>query len=103
MVRGHFFLVSRRLIPPIIVSHRRFLDNVPLAINHELIDGLVHPDRGGLHDLLFEKLGIDGAGADAQCEKLLREPPSVHVVRQDLLARCERLSAAMAALERAMY
>lgn len=85
------------------VSHRRFLDNVPLAINHELIYGLVHPDRGGLHDALYRRLGIDGAGAEARCEKLLQEPPSVQVAREELSARYERISAAGAALENAMY
>lgn len=88
--------------PPLPVSHRRFLDNVPLAINHELIYGLVHPDRGGLNDVLYRRLGIDGAGADAQCEKLLQEPPNVGVAREELSARYERLSAAGTALETAM-
>jgi len=91
-VRGYFH-----------VSHRRFLDNVPLAINHELIYGLTHPDRGGLHDALYQRLGIDGVGADAQCEKLLQEPPSVQVTREELLIRHERLSAAATALEGAIY
>ena len=91
------------LDPPAAVSHRRFLDNVPLAINHELIYGLVHPDRGGLHDALYRRLGIDGAGADAQCEKLLQEPPNVQVTREEKLARYERFSAAATALENAMY
>ena len=85
------------------VSHRRFLDNVPLAINLELIYGLTHPDRGRLHEVLYERMGIDGAGADAECEKLLQEPPSVQVAREDLLSRYERLRAAATALESAIY
>ena len=90
-------------LTPTIVSHKRFLDNVPLAINHELIYGSVHPDRGGLHDALYKRLGIDGAGADAQCERLLQEPPNVQVAREDLSARYEKLRAAAAALESAIY
>ena len=86
-----------------IVSHRRFLDNIPLAINHELIYGLVHPNRGRLQDVLYERLGLDGAGAEAECEKLLQEPPSIQVTREDLSARYERLSAAATALESAIY
>lgn len=79
-VRGYFHgeemvkqdeLVLTLVTSPTTVSHKRFLDNVPLAINHELIYGLTHPDRGGLHDALYHRLGIDGAGADAQCERLL--------------------------------
>lgn len=87
------------------MSHRRFLDNIPLAINHELIYGVIHPDRGRLHDsdALFEKLGIDGAGAHAQCEKLLKEPANLHTIRQELLARYDRLTAAATALENAVY
>jgi len=90
-------------LTPTTVSHKRFLDNVPLTINLELIYGLIHPDRGGLHDVLYEKMGIDGAGADAQCEKLLEEPPNVQVTREDMLARFERLRAAATALEGAIY
>lgn len=85
------------------MSHRRFLDAIPLAINHELIYGFIHPDRGRLHDILFERLGINGAGASAQCERLLREPPNVQVTRESLLAQYERLSAAAATLESAIY
>lgn len=85
------------------VSHKRFLDNIPLAINHELIYGLIHPDRGRLQDVLYERLGIDGAGADVQCEKLLQEPPNVQVTREELSARYERLSAAATALESVIY
>lgn len=88
---------------PSIVSHRRFLDAIPLAINHELIYGFTHPDRGKLHDVLFEKLGIDGAGAGAQCERLLQEPPNVQVTREGLSAQYDRLSAAAAALESVIY
>jgi len=85
------------------VSHRRFLDNIPLAINHELIYGFIHPDRGRLHDALFGGLGIDGAGASAQCERLLQEPPTIQVTRESLLAQYERSSAAATALESAIY
>lgn len=90
-------------LTPTTVSHRRFLDNVPLAINHELIYGLIHPDRGRLQDALYERLGLDGAGAEAECEKLLQEPPNVQETRENLAARYERLSAAAAALESATY
>ena len=90
-------------LTPTTVSHRRFLDNFPLAINHELIYGLIHPDRGRLQDALYERLGLDGAGAEAECEKLLQEPPNVQEIRENLATRYERLSAAAAALESATY
>ena len=99
----HFRSRPGSSLTPTVVSHRRFLDNVPLAIHHELIYGLTHPDRGRFCDVLFESLGIDGAGADARCEKLLQEPPGVHVARQELSTRYERLRAATAALENAVY
>jgi len=82
-----------------VVSHRRFLDNVPLAINHELIYGLVHPDRGGLREALYDRLGLYEAGANVQCEKLLQEPANIQVIREELLARFDRLSAAATMLE----
>lgn len=85
------------------MSHRRFLDNVPLAINHELIYGLIHPDRGKLQDVLYDRLGLDGAGAETECEKLLQEPPNIQATRDDLSAQYERLSMAATALESAIY
>jgi len=85
------------------VSHKRFLDNVPLAINHELIYGLIHPDRGGLEGALYERLGMDGMDAGAVCEELLQEPPGVQVTREELSARYERLTAAATALEDVIY
>jgi len=90
-------------LTPFLVSHRRFLDAIPLAINHELIYGFIHPDRGGLHDALFDKLGINGPGASLQCERLLQEPPNVQVTREGLSAQYDRLSAAAAALEGVIY
>jgi hypothetical protein len=90
-------------LTPTTVSHRRFLDNVPLAINHELIYGLIHPDRGRLQDALYQRLGLDGAGGEAECEKLLQEPPSVQATRDGLTIRHARLSAAAEALESAIY
>ena len=76
---------------------------MPLAITHELIYGLLHPDRGGLDEALYKRLGIDGVGADVQCEKLLQEPPNVQVAREELSARYEKITAATTALENAMY
>jgi hypothetical protein len=90
-------------LTPTTVSHRRFLDNVPLAINHELIYGFIHPDRGRLKDALYERLGLDGAGGEAKCEKLLQEPPNVQATRDDLTTRHARFSAAAEALESAIY
>ena len=91
-----------RLIPTT-VSHRRFLDGVPLAINHELIYGLIGPGRDRLPDILYERLGLNGPDAETECEKLLREPPTVQETREELLAQYERLSAAAAALDVMIY
>ena len=108
-VRGYFHgkrkppVASTLELTPTTVSHRRFLDNIPLAINHELIYGLIHPDRGRLQDALYERLGLDGVGAEAQCEKLLQEPPNVQETREHLEGRYGRLSEAAAALENAIY
>ena len=64
---------------------------------------MIHPSRGKLLDVIYERLGLDGVGAEAECEKLLQEPPNLHVTRRDLSARYERLSAAATALESAAY
>ena len=62
---------------------------------------MIHPNRGKLHDVLFERLGLDGVGADAECKKWLQEPPNLHLTCQELSARYDRLSAAATALESA--
>jgi hypothetical protein len=94
--------VDSRLTPTT-VSHRRFLDSVPLAINHELIYGLIGPGRDRLEDILYERLGLNGAEAEAECDKLLREPPNVQATREELSAQYERFSAAAAALDVVIY
>ena len=56
------------------------------------MNGLTRPNRGGLHDALYQRLGIGGAGTDAQCEKPPKELPNTRVTRESLSARYDMFS-----------
>lgn len=75
-----------------LVAWKRFADNVPMAIDHELVLGLV---RGrGLQSALLQGLGITGPQGVQRCREYLREPPDVVARREELEKRRERLTAA---------
>jgi hypothetical protein len=74
------------------VAYKRFVDNVPMAIDHELILGLGQ-DRGLENDLL-KGLGVTGPGGYERCREFLHEQPHLIVRRKDLQNRRERLESA---------
>lgn len=74
------------------VAYKRFVDNVPNAINHELVLGLAR-DRG-LESALLQGLGITGAAGYERCKEFLKEPPHVVARREELQKRWERLDSA---------
>lgn len=71
-------------LAPATISHQCFLDSAPLAINHELIEGMIE-----LRDILYGRLGPYGVYADAEREKLFRAPPNVQATGEELLT-CTR-------------
>lgn len=74
------------------VSYKRFVDNVPMAIDHELVLGL---ERGrGLEKALLQGLGITGADGFQRCKDFLEEPPQLVARREELQKRWERLDTA---------
>ena len=75
-----------------VVAYKRFVDNVPNAIDYELILGLNRDRR--LEDVLYKGLGITGPQAGQKCRELLAEPPQVVARRKDLEKRRARLESA---------
>ncbi|KAH9917092.1 P-loop containing nucleoside triphosphate hydrolase protein [Amylocystis lapponica] len=74
------------------VAYKRFTDNVPIAIDHELVLGL---DR----DQAFEKvlrlqLDIHGPDGRARCSDYLREPKNISQQRDEFRRQKDRLDAA---------
>lgn len=72
------------------VAYKRFADNVPLAIDYDLVRGV---DRG-LLATLSERLGIYGSNGKDICEELTQESPQVAGRREELMKKLERLQSA---------
>lgn len=72
------------------MAYKRFVDNVPKAIDEQLVLGLAR----GLQDALATGLGLDLLDAHERCAKWLAEPPRIAEKRDKLFARQKRLSAA---------
>lgn len=72
------------------MAYKRFIDNIPMAIDHELV-------RGGEQDifqLLWVRLGLDGPDAREMCEDYAREALQVANRRGELHKKLERLTEA---------
>lgn len=74
-----------------LVAYKRFADNVPLAIDTELVLGV----PGGLLKVLFSQLGINGPNGDAICKDLLQESRKTAERRIELRKKLERLEAGL--------
>ncbi|KAF9442902.1 hypothetical protein P691DRAFT_797792 [Macrolepiota fuliginosa MF-IS2] len=72
------------------VAYKRAVDNVPMAIDYELV-------RGGEQDvfqLLWTRLGLDSPGAHQMCEDYAQEASQVADRREELNKKLERLNQA---------
>jgi hypothetical protein len=76
------------------VAYKRFADNIPLAIDVELVRGV---ERNVLREL-YSKLGVNGEDGARICCELAQESPQVANKRADLLKKLERLEFASAQL-----
>jgi hypothetical protein len=72
------------------VAYKRFVDNVPKAIDEQLVLGIAR----GLQDALATGLGYDSHHAHERYAKLLAEPPRMAEKREKLFAHQKRLLAA---------
>ncbi|KAH8110473.1 P-loop containing nucleoside triphosphate hydrolase protein [Phellopilus nigrolimitatus] len=72
------------------VSYKRFVDNVPLAIDYDFVQGLGRD----IQDALYKSI-IQGSGdARERCKAFLQESPLVSAQRENLQRRYERLEIA---------
>jgi Dynamin GTPase effector domain len=78
----------------ILVAYKRFADNVPLAIDYELVRGL----ERDIQQALYAGLGINGQDGFRVCKELLQENPNVVGRREELTKKWERLNSASQAL-----
>ena len=74
----------------ILVAYKRFADNVPLAIDLELVQGA----EQNILSTLYSNLGINGQDGIRICKELAQESPQIADRRADLLKRLERLQLA---------
>jgi hypothetical protein len=72
------------------VAYKRFADNVPLAIDHELVRGV----ERGILSIMNAGLGINGPDGLRICKELAQESPNVSNRREELTKKLERLSIA---------
>ncbi|KAF9461844.1 P-loop containing nucleoside triphosphate hydrolase protein [Collybia nuda] len=72
------------------VAYKRFADNIPLAIDHELVRGI---GRTILHTL-YIGLGINGPEGHRICQELAQESPNISGKREELIKKLERMSVA---------
>ncbi|KAK0499138.1 P-loop containing nucleoside triphosphate hydrolase protein [Armillaria luteobubalina] len=72
------------------VAYKRFADNVPLAIDYDLVRGL----HRGLLGTLSERLGIYGSNGQAICKEFAQESPQIAGRREELMKKLERLQSA---------
>ncbi|KAJ7027364.1 P-loop containing nucleoside triphosphate hydrolase protein [Mycena alexandri] len=78
------------------VAYKRIADNVPAAIDYELVRGVGRE----LLPTLYGGLGINGPDGMRICRELAQESPSVAGKREELMKRLERLETATRELMR---
>lgn len=76
------------------VAYKRFADNVPLAIDYELVRGI----ERDLLQTLYGRLGINGPEGQRICKELAQENPHIADRREDLQKKLERLRIASSEL-----
>lgn len=72
------------------VAYKRFVDNVPMAIDRTMVRGL----KVGLESVLFNGMEISGPGGYERCRLLLSEPEGIIARRTELQKRRDRLGRA---------
>jgi hypothetical protein len=80
------------------VAYKRFVDMVPMAIDHEIVLGI----RQGIDKALQEGLQITGPDGYNRCRGMLEERISIVTTRQEILEKMQRLQAARRELRRLM-
>jgi hypothetical protein len=77
-----------------LVSYKRFTDNVPIALDRELVLGLSR----GLMSALLTRLSLNGPDAVKICTEFVQESRTTAAKRAELSMKLERLKLASAEL-----
>ena len=80
------------------MAYKRFADNVPNAIDHELVLGLSRDQM--LEAFLQKRLGVSGPDGHNMCMEYLQEDENVAGRREDLRNKRDRLNKARKELMR---
>ncbi|KZT28391.1 hypothetical protein NEOLEDRAFT_1154609 [Neolentinus lepideus HHB14362 ss-1] len=72
------------------VAYKRVTDNIPLAIDRELVRGL----QRELQQALYKGLGLSGPDSAQICRELTQEPINISARREELNKKKERLEGA---------
>ncbi|KAF8553727.1 hypothetical protein OG21DRAFT_1441498 [Imleria badia] len=80
------------------VAYKRFVDMVPMAIDHEIVLGV----QQGIDKALQEGLQITGPDGYNRCKGMLEERISIVTTRQEIQEKMQRLQAARQELRRLM-
>lgn len=72
------------------VAYKRFADNIPMAIDQELVCGVAR----GILGLLWEGLGLNSLDAHRICKEFAQESPNVSNRREELVKKLQRLDEA---------
>ena len=96
MTAGVVKLTRHRCTPA--VAYKRFVDMVPMAIDHEIVLGL----QEGIYKALQEGLQITGPDGYARCKNMLEERIGIMTIRRETREKMERLQAARQELRRLM-
>ncbi|KAG6382183.1 hypothetical protein JVT61DRAFT_833 [Boletus reticuloceps] len=78
------------------VAYKRFVDMVPMTIDHEIVLGI----QKGIYRALQEGLQITGPEGQDRCKSMLEERISVVTTRQETQDKMQRLQAARQELRR---
>jgi Dynamin GTPase effector domain len=82
-----FFVQARMIDSSTAVAYKRFVDSVPMTIDHALVRGM----KVGLESVLFNGVDISGPGGYERCKVLLGEPEDIIARREEMQKRRERL------------
>ena len=76
------------MLMPAAVAYKRFSDNVPLAVDREILRGFDE----GIGAALFVGLGLGGENGHQKCRELLQEPSTTVARRSELQKKRDLLS-----------
>lgn len=84
---GYHFALTQRLVA---VAYKRFTDNIPMAIDRELICGV----ERNILPLMWNGLGLNSLDAHRICKDFAQESSMIANRREELMKKLQRLEEA---------